>query len=412
MLPAEPPAAARAREEPGPAALARPRPVPPPGQHPPAPLDPVGRGARPAVGAGPPGTAGQHHRAERGGPDASRRRAHPLAAAADRGGPAGEFAVPWTELPPHSATSCEITCASQLAQLEDVGFVPVIPAGGPPGAAFFERIGLVQASQLSEPLAWTTHAGEQMHGFAGDWQVIDDAGNMRTVTDPDFQSSHEPLGGGRWRRVGMYRAWQVERGRGDQDQGGQGDRAAGRLGGRGADRRALAGQGRAVPVELPAGPGLSRAVPEPPDQASAPAATSSSAAPRSPHRAWSSRRGQPAVLEAEHAHLDREDQGGDRGDEQARAEQYRAQLAADDDDQADQDGGDALDQEQRADRRDVPVGVLLAPQVQVDDPEPTVQAAPPAIITVTTARPGATSGRRPAQQHVKPPGPVPVHRFS
>ena len=48
-----------------------------------------------------------------------------------------------------------------------------------------------------------------MHGFAGDWRVIDDAGNVRTVTDPDFQSSHEPLGDGRWRRVGRHLAWQV-----------------------------------------------------------------------------------------------------------------------------------------------------------------------------------------------------------
>jgi hypothetical protein len=84
-----------------------------------------------------------------------------------------------------------------------------VPAGGPREAACFERVGLVRASQLSEPLAWTTYAGEQMHGFAGDWRVVDEAGNVRTVTDPDFQASHEPLGGGRWRRVGRYRAWRV-----------------------------------------------------------------------------------------------------------------------------------------------------------------------------------------------------------
>jgi hypothetical protein len=121
----------------------------------------------------------------------------------------GEFVVPWAELPTGQQAEVRGQLRSQLAQLEDVGFVPVIPLGGPPEAADFERVGLVQASQLSEPLAWTTYAGEQMHGFAGDWRVIDDAGNVRTVTDPDFQSSHEPLGDGRWRRVGVYRAWQV-----------------------------------------------------------------------------------------------------------------------------------------------------------------------------------------------------------
>ena len=181
------------------------------------------------------------------------RRAHALAAAAARGRRTGENVVPWD-----GAAAC--ACASdvsghlrsQLAQLEDVGFVPVVPAGGPPAAARFERVGLVRASQLTEPLAWTNYAGEQMHGFAGDWRVIDDAGNLRTVTDPDFQSSHEPTGDGRWRRVGTLPGLAGQRGRGGQDQGGQGDRPAGRLGGRGPDRRALAGQGRAVQVELPA----------------------------------------------------------------------------------------------------------------------------------------------------------------
>ena len=120
-----------------------------------------------------------------------------------------EMAVPWPELPPSFRDELRDYLCVQLAQLEDVGFVPVVPAGGPPEARSFERVGLVQASQLSEPLAWTTHAGEQMHGFAGDWRVVDDEGNVRTVTDPDFQSSHEPLGDGRWRRVGRYRAWQV-----------------------------------------------------------------------------------------------------------------------------------------------------------------------------------------------------------
>jgi hypothetical protein len=124
-------------------------------------------------------------------------------------GESGESVVPWAELSPGVRGGAIGQLRSQLAQLEDVGFVPVIPAGGPPTAARFERVGLVRASQLTEPLAWTNHAGEQMHGYAGDWRVIDDAGNLRTVTDPDFQSSHEPTGDGRWRRVGTYLAWQV-----------------------------------------------------------------------------------------------------------------------------------------------------------------------------------------------------------
>jgi len=124
-------------------------------------------------------------------------------------GRTGENVVPWEELSPRMRSDVSGHLRSQLSQLEDVGFVPVVPAGGPPAATRFQRVGSVQASQLTEPMAWTNHVGEQMHGFAGDWRVIDDAGNLRTVTDPDFQSSHEPAGVGRWRRVGSYLAWQV-----------------------------------------------------------------------------------------------------------------------------------------------------------------------------------------------------------
>jgi hypothetical protein len=124
-------------------------------------------------------------------------------------GQAGGNVVPWEELPPRVRSDVSRHLSSQLAQLEDVGFVPVVPAGGPPAAARYERVGLVHASQLTEPLTWTNDTGEQMHGYAGDWRVIDDAGNLRTVSDPEFQSSHEPAGDGRWRRVGRYLAWQV-----------------------------------------------------------------------------------------------------------------------------------------------------------------------------------------------------------
>jgi len=190
----------------------------------------------------------------------------------------GEFVVPWTELPDQMRDGIRRHLISQLAQLEDVGFVPIVPAGGPPAAARYERVGLVRASQLSEPLAWSTHAGEQMHGYAGDWHVVDDKGNMRTVSDPDFQASHEPAGDGRWRRVGVYRAWQVEQA----------------VVVRTKEGKATAQQGDWV-VEAPTGerwpvrneqfgwsyrPSPSQPRwPEPPDQASAPAATSSSTAP-------------------------------------------------------------------------------------------------------------------------------------
>jgi transcriptional regulator with XRE-family HTH domain len=124
-------------------------------------------------------------------------------------GQAGESVVPWEELPPRMRSDVYKNLCSQLAQLEDAGFISVVPPGGPPTAASYEGAGLVRASRLTEPLAWVNHAGEQLHGSAGDWRVIDDAGSLHTVTDPVFRSSHEPTGDGRWRRVGSYRAWQV-----------------------------------------------------------------------------------------------------------------------------------------------------------------------------------------------------------
>jgi hypothetical protein len=40
--------------------------------------------------------------------------------------------------------------------------------------------------------------------------VIDEGGNSWTVPDSDSQATHEPAGGDRWRRVGVYRAWQAD----------------------------------------------------------------------------------------------------------------------------------------------------------------------------------------------------------
>ncbi|HET9079785.1 MAG TPA: hypothetical protein VFO01_04630 [Trebonia sp.] len=75
--------------------------------------------------------------------------------------------------------------------------------------ATFERVGLVRATRLSGPLTWPGHAGEELRGSAGDWRVIDDEGNMRTIGDTEFRSGHELAGDDLRRRVGTYRAWQV-----------------------------------------------------------------------------------------------------------------------------------------------------------------------------------------------------------
>ncbi len=98
---------------------------------------------------------------------------------------------------------------SQLAQLEDVGFVPVVPAGGPATAAEFQRMGTVQARRLSARRTWTRRSGDELYGDAGDWRVRDNSGDERTVRDLEFRASHQPLGGEEWRRTGTFIAWQV-----------------------------------------------------------------------------------------------------------------------------------------------------------------------------------------------------------
>jgi hypothetical protein len=87
--------------------------------------------------------------------------------------------------------------------------MPVVPEGGPPGTCEFERIGTVRARRLNTRRLWTRRSGEHLAGNPGDWRVLDDAGDERTVRDQEFRSSHEPLGGEVFRRTGTYRAWQV-----------------------------------------------------------------------------------------------------------------------------------------------------------------------------------------------------------
>ena len=124
-------------------------------------------------------------------------------------GQSGGAIVPWGELSPQLQSEETRYLRSQLAQLEAVGFVPVVPAGGPETAASFERVGLVRASRLTEPLTWLNYTGEEMHGEAGDWRVTDEQGNLRTIKDPEFESSHELVADDLWRRVGTFLAWQV-----------------------------------------------------------------------------------------------------------------------------------------------------------------------------------------------------------
>jgi hypothetical protein len=130
-------------------------------------------------------------------------------AARDRRALVNSKVVPWDELPAEDRAGSIEHLRSQLAQLEDVGFMPVVPEGGPSTAAVFERVGTVRARRLHVRRRWTRPAGGELSGEAGDWRVFDDRGDERTIRDAAFRASHEPLGGARWRRTGTYRAWQV-----------------------------------------------------------------------------------------------------------------------------------------------------------------------------------------------------------
>ena len=116
---------------------------------------------------------------------------------------------PWDDLPEETRKWLPGYLRSQLAQLEAVGFMPVLPECGPPGAADFLRIGEVRAERLITSHAWRHTSGGVLSGTAGDWRVIDEAGDERTVRDQEFHATHQPLDGDRWRRSGKVRAWRV-----------------------------------------------------------------------------------------------------------------------------------------------------------------------------------------------------------
>jgi hypothetical protein len=117
--------------------------------------------------------------------------------------------IPWDSLPADYRASGVKSLRSQLEQLEDVGFMPILPEGGPPGAAKFERVGVVRAKKLQARRRWTRRSGDELFGNPGDWRVLDDFEEERTVQDQEFRASHESLGGDLWRRTGTYSAWRA-----------------------------------------------------------------------------------------------------------------------------------------------------------------------------------------------------------
>jgi hypothetical protein len=115
----------------------------------------------------------------------------------------------WADLPPRTRERNSAEVRSQVARLEAVGFMAVLPPDGPPGAMDFDRVGEVEAEPLAASQTWRCGSGDQLTGAPGDWHIVDDGGDERTVRDPEFRATHELLGGNRWRRTGTVRAWPV-----------------------------------------------------------------------------------------------------------------------------------------------------------------------------------------------------------
>ena len=70
----------------------------------------------------------------------------------------------------------------------------------------YRRHGEVTAEQRQVGWTWTMSTGEVMRAQPGDWAVIDDGGNERSVAAAVFAATHERVGPGRYRRSGTVRA--------------------------------------------------------------------------------------------------------------------------------------------------------------------------------------------------------------
>lgn len=74
----------------------------------------------------------------------------------------------------------------------------------------FRRVGEVTAEQRHRAWVWTTETGDQMQAQPGDWAVIDDSGQERSITPESFTASYELIERNRYRRKGVFRARQAQ----------------------------------------------------------------------------------------------------------------------------------------------------------------------------------------------------------
>lgn len=70
----------------------------------------------------------------------------------------------------------------------------------------YRRRGVVSAIRREHAWTWTDYRGEEKHANSGDWLVIDDGGDERSVAAELFYVSHELISPARYRRIGIVEA--------------------------------------------------------------------------------------------------------------------------------------------------------------------------------------------------------------
>ena len=132
-----------------------------------------------------------------------RRNAWTWGATRDRRGKKHPDMRPWDQLSDESRAKTRRGVVDSLSLLETLGY----RSFDDPYATWarFRRRGEVTAARRDEPWTWTTADGTEMHGQAGDWEVIGDDGAARSIDAAIFEDTHEPIAGHRWRRTGEVR---------------------------------------------------------------------------------------------------------------------------------------------------------------------------------------------------------------
>lgn len=83
-----------------------------------------------------------------------------------------------------------------------------VSPGRPPWATY-RKFRTVAARRLTEPLAWTTDAGDVLHADIGDWLVTDGDKEWSVAADI-FEQTYTRLPDGRYLKTAMIRAFQVD----------------------------------------------------------------------------------------------------------------------------------------------------------------------------------------------------------